>query len=63
MAAPPTTADLLRLVPEGAQAIVAIDTTAYVSRRTSVEMTAARPGVVAGSFVSSLTETALSQPQ
>jgi hypothetical protein len=28
MAAPPTTADLLRLVPEGAQAIVAIDSAA-----------------------------------
>ena len=29
----------------------------------TVEITAARPGVLAGSLVSSLTETALSQPQ
>ena len=46
-----------------AKASVAVETIPYVASRMTVEITAARPGVLAGSLVSSLTETALSQPQ
>ena len=51
------------LSPTPAKATIAIDTIAYVARSSTVDRIAARPGVFSGSFVSSLTATALSQPQ
>ena len=49
--------------PTPAKATMAIETMAYVASSSSVDRMAARPGVVSGSLVSSLTDTALSQPQ
>ena len=49
--------------PTPANATMAIETMAYVASSSSVDRIAARPGVVAGSLVSSFTATALSQPQ
>ena len=50
-------------VPTPANATVATLTIAYVASSRSVDRIAARPGVVSGSAVSSLIETAVSQPQ
>jgi hypothetical protein len=59
-------ASLLRPTPSEptpAYASAATVTTTYVTSRTTVEMTAARPGVTEESLVSSFAATAESQPQ
>ena len=56
-------ARLYSVSPTPPNATVAIETSAYVTSSRRVEMIAARPGVLSGSSLSSLTETAVSQPQ
>ena len=51
------------VVPTPAKATVATETKAYVRSSSTVAITAARPGVVAGSSASSLVATAVSHPQ
>src|SRR5689334_10328795 len=51
------------LSPTPANACAATVTSTYVTSRTTVEVTAARPGVTVALSVSSLTDTVESQPQ